>query len=80
MLASLAGMKVTRNVEMSGFSWWVLQGDDWHLVAFLLVKALALHHVPALHTASEASRVFRGSHLHLTVEEVDELYALLVPA
>ena len=57
-----------------------MQAREWHLLALLFVKAVALHHVPALHSATEAPQIFRGSGLYLTIEEFNELYALLDPA
>lgn len=57
-----------------------MQAHEWHLLALLFVKAVALHHIPELHSGTAAADIFMGSQLHLSIEEFNELYYLLDPA
>ena len=55
----------------------MVQAHEWHLLALLFLKSVALHRVPALLRGADDSSILTGRQLYLSVEEFEELLAVL---
>ena len=55
----------------------MVQAHEWHLLALLFLKAVALRRVPALLLGTDEGKILSGRQLYLSVEEFQELVAVL---